>query len=65
MHLEENLVKGIDIVLLSFFGAVVNRGENLTSFRLYKKKMGVINCACSVKKTPFCSKSSIKKNWEA
>ena len=65
LHLEEEVEKGINIVIIWFFVAVVNSKVEKIEFvssSLQKQKKGGIYYDTFTKKKSFCSKSFIKKN---
>jgi len=66
LHLEEEVEKGINIVIILFFVAVVNKRENRIFFFVFtlqtKKNRREIHCGALIKKKSFCGKPFIKKN---
>nr|YP_010158298.1 ribosomal protein S19 [Heritiera javanica]QRG30383.1 ribosomal protein S19 [Heritiera javanica] len=62
LHLEEEVEKGINIVIIAFFVDVVNRRENFF-LRLYKtkRKKKKKKMTRSLKKNPFVANHLLKK----
>lgn len=65
LHLEEEVEKGINIVIILFFVAVVNKRENRIFFFVFtlqtKKIGGKFTVARSLKKNPFVGNHLLKK----